>query len=745
MYKFGKTPPRSLKSFGVAGLLETGCHIFYESLYSPKQVGKVSDLLAARLIEAGVDELALRSILMYIVYECYRPQVADGKSELNSGKKLNEPLVVECGIDSEKLAIGLSFTVPDSIKLDAATLEKRIKSGKPASSFEALMMDLKNISDRFVVRFQPGLKRLEFVSLLAVPHWPEGRKATDDERVYVQIFHQDPETTPQAGVYEELGDLNYADLLKEDPMKFTKKETPLSELLVKAKSPAQEAAEKTIVKGGDPTPEQVATAIAPFEKVLLDEDTALADALDSRGQAKTVVKGAASVEGEASVTVKGAPPEADDDFKTVVKGDAQDLGANQEKRVISGQGEEATAGGSTEAQAQLYRNQIMALNQRIATLEEELASAETRVAPSAPEGKPEGGFLKKLWPFKKRKEEPTEAVATSGPTVVATTDDGAATSPEVAELTAAAEATLPPVAEAPETPVSPDSDPKLLAKHLMTELDQGEVSRKLTAAQKEVEDLKRELQSPKAKKWVDGLVADVVAERSQLKEMAKKVSLSVRQKELEFKNRERSLQEELRRRDELIKQKTNALMRAKDQLTQTTMSLERAKSSAQGAGTEAHFQKKFNFTKQQLTAAMEENKNLKSKIEELKESAGDARNQGPTHEQYAMLQDQVTQTEKKIEQSKKRNSYLMEKLTEAEKKNAQNVGKSKDLSNKLDAAMRIAVDKKREVERLQGSLSQSELEVVKLRRKVNELQSSPPPRDSDGGKPSGDSEPSSAA
>src|SRR5262245_38633979 len=90
----GKSPPRALECFGVAGLLAEGCQVFYQSLFSPRQVGRVTDLIAARVRAAGHDELRLRSLLLLGVFEAYYGQTEAGIAGL---KALGEPVIVECG------------------------------------------------------------------------------------------------------------------------------------------------------------------------------------------------------------------------------------------------------------------------------------------------------------------------------------------------------------------------------------------------------------------------------------------------------------------------------------------------------------------------------------------------------------------------------------------------------------------------------------------------------------------------
>jgi hypothetical protein len=66
--------------------------------------------LVAQLRLKGIisDDLRLRLVLLRSLYEAYCIQAK--KEQKNTGN-LKEPLMIECGVDSEKLAIGVSFLI----------------------------------------------------------------------------------------------------------------------------------------------------------------------------------------------------------------------------------------------------------------------------------------------------------------------------------------------------------------------------------------------------------------------------------------------------------------------------------------------------------------------------------------------------------------------------------------------------------------------------------------------------------
>ena len=105
MYKFGQKPPRSLQTFGVAGLLGPECKVYYDSLFNTKNLGRVSDLICARLGDEAPDEIKVRAVLLFGVFEASRSVPSRGGAD--------EPWTIECGVDEEKIALGFSFPLPE--------------------------------------------------------------------------------------------------------------------------------------------------------------------------------------------------------------------------------------------------------------------------------------------------------------------------------------------------------------------------------------------------------------------------------------------------------------------------------------------------------------------------------------------------------------------------------------------------------------------------------------------------------
>ena len=223
MVNFGRHKIRSLDTFGVSGLLSEQAQVFYSALFYPKQIGKVSDLLAARLKKSGVNEVKLRSILLLAVFHAYQSQSKQkrgfwpfSRSEPNESDPLDQPIILECGIDSEKLAIGVCFNLSKNITLDLESISDRVSKKEPKDSFEEMLVEIQNHTDRLVLKSEASSRRIELVGLLGIEGKIDLMSSQHREPMEVVLIeHTNGQAVSKPRVYIELGDLDHLQLLRE--------------------------------------------------------------------------------------------------------------------------------------------------------------------------------------------------------------------------------------------------------------------------------------------------------------------------------------------------------------------------------------------------------------------------------------------------------------------------------------------------------------------------------------------------
>jgi hypothetical protein len=670
MAKISSQNTRSLKSFGVVGLLHENCKIYYDSVFTVRHIGRISDLLVAKLKGTVPDELKFRALLLQSLYEAYRQQNKASQKKL--GEPLGEPLTIECGVDAEKIVIGISFAVQGDELQGLETIANRVADRKPSNTLETLLTELSQDADHLIFRAHPELKRVEVVSMLSLA--PATSVADANERSFevVVLATEKPEEALK-GEYIELGDLDYHRLLADDSIQSSQLPKPATGEILAGKSEL----ETSIKLRGEQQTDSSSVTISGVTQNISEEQSRI-----SGGQ---------------------TPAEANN--STVVSGNTP----------------------LENKQVEFYQQKVEQLQSKIRELEHQRSTSQTVVAGTSAQAASQGPgqnvagdqltvksnnlnlreLIEKVWPFKKSAPEQPVVVAQS----VAT----ASSQPVVQEapITAAAAATAEEKEEekAAEEEASNDTTRKIVTDEV------GSIERTIAKVQAEAQDIKKVLGNPKAQKWVDGMVGELVTEKARIHEMAKKVNVSLRQKELEFRNKEHVLQEEVRKRDEQLRQKAHSFNRSREQLTQLQIQLDRIKATAPPPGEESQARQKLNLSQKLLASVKDENQGLAQKIEELKTQLATAQSASKTKTQspdFQALKLKYERLFKQSEEFKRTNGQLMEKLNEAQRA-AKNPGMNpEELKKRLDVSMRLAASYQKESE-------QSKLRVDELQREETRL------------------------
>jgi len=197
---------RAPLSFGLAGVMQAEARVYYEVLFDLAGVGRVSDLFSARLKRALSDELEFRAALLFGVIDSFR-SIAPGS-----------PIRVECGIDSEKVGITISFTLPAEKNIPVSGLKERVTSGKTGQRTELMLHEVLGFGDHVLFRAQPSTGLAE-VCVLALR---KSERVADRDNGSVRklgafealVLPEVLEESPEISEYVALGDINYQKLFK---------------------------------------------------------------------------------------------------------------------------------------------------------------------------------------------------------------------------------------------------------------------------------------------------------------------------------------------------------------------------------------------------------------------------------------------------------------------------------------------------------------------------------------------------
>jgi hypothetical protein len=678
---FGKI--RSLKTMGVAGALSESCEVLYSSVFNTRHLGQIADLLVARLRGMGSDELRFRMVITLAVFEAYKGQTTE---KTDTSFNLSDPLHLECGFDEEKIALAITYAFPDGANVDFANLPQKIQSGSMQGYFEVLLGELHKHAHRLVIKYFKVEKKVEILCMFALDGKIDPALVRESAPLEV-IGADDAEETPKTSSYMELGDLDYVGLLKD----ATPADIPEDEDVRTFAQSAVEMEERILVKGKkDPN------------------------------QAKIIVSGATDKRDDAKIVVKSGTADERDLTKITIKSDANESDDGDTPNVLIKSGSAANLVDRTVLKISSgSQKDIEAYKDRIYELELKLKEMERQGAKHpASEGTSGsglmGGLFKKV--FSRGQEVEKEVEEEDGEDETNSGDEG--------ELESAENITTSPVSS---TSVPEPAEPSAVeaeAASLMVEIQQGALSHTLNKAQEESVEIQQELKSGKAKRWVDGLMTDLVQERAKLQDMARKVNLSIRKKEHEFRSKEMVLQDEIRRRDEMIRQKTNTLNRTKEQLAQMTQSMERMKLTSHSTQEDGQARQKLDLTKKVLDKTKEDNTRLTDKVEELKNQVAILQMKQakklPEKGELTVLQSTIERQQKQMEEFKKANAQLVEKVEKAKKeKYTEKDTSTEELKKRLEGAMKLVTTSKKENERLLLKVEELQREEIRLKMELN--------------------------
>ncbi len=591
-------PSKISTTFGVSSFLDDICQIYYTPVFSTKHFGKISDLMSATLQSQIPQNFPIRFILLNTASSAFFAQT-------NESETLTEPIIIECGIDKNQLALGVSFRVKEIETIAPEEITSRLDQKKYISEFDICISNLKTTAHRIALRYSPVDLKFEIVSVFEFSKNRLETYSNSQNKLEIIKIDKPVQKMSKSENYIQLGDLDYTKLLEDDSPGKKIAPSPTGAFLVKS-TENQTPEANTLIQGNK-----------EYDQTLLVKDENEENL-------------------ERFTVVKGNKEKEQDETKIIIKG-----------------------GGDVASQEKYYLNIIEDLKTKIRALERKSRQNNTQSEDDQNENQtsePSGvkGLFNKIWPFNSSKTEgTTEELLEEGEIKTEQVEDKIS---EHAKKTIIADNKTNAITVVQsEISTEENSEPEI-----------NQMITNISKVEKEATEIKNEISSPRAKRWVDGLMGELVAEKSKLQDLAKKLTTSVRQKELEYKNKERIFQEELKKRDEILRQKNYALTRVKEQLGQSNIALERIKVTNQKSTEDAHYKQKYSTLQKLLTTSKNENIQLINKIDELRNQLNNsqltAKPRGPSITDFATLQAKQERAVRQSDEFRKSNQQLILKL-----------------------------------------------------------------------------------
>lgn len=238
---------RSLSSFGVAGLISDSGEVFYTNDLRARNVGRISDLISAQIRGSGADELKVRALLTYGAFHCYTLAGIP-----NQHDEAVSPATIEVGVDAAYVAVAISFHYERNRIPKWNGLDERITSGGSDDPFERVLEWMTRHATQVIVRYETKERRVEVVSLLS--------RHDSELRDPLTVVMVDSVKAPllEVSLYRELGDLEYAKLLRNPVATVSEPE-------------ADPASEEIRVAGNEQSPDESARVVSGSSEAAAEE------------------------------------------------------------------------------------------------------------------------------------------------------------------------------------------------------------------------------------------------------------------------------------------------------------------------------------------------------------------------------------------------------------------------------------------------------------------------------------------
>jgi hypothetical protein len=628
------------------------------------------------------------------------------------------------------VGVAIAFEAPD----EWIKAIQSIVSGQATGNVELdqWVEALRTSCDDLQIRFEPNSRWMHISTLIKLDSSLGGiqqdRRREAPACSWIEVSSEEMGMAPQAESYEELGDVDYEKLLAFDDLAKLGKPR-MGELMAEKTIKNEKENEKETRLKGDRVGQDGATQVKG-KKDGDDSETRLKGAQESNEETTEKITGEEKKEKKGWRAIFGGGKEKSDGDEKEIR-----ISSADEKAIAAKYESEISAMRLRIRELEALKSPTASGDEKVVVLKSDTSSKEDtpllRIKGANPppaagremndltgsgdassaagsgeeedeeeetdeQGNPIIEYVKKLLGLGKKKEEKKEEPAPA-PVVEEKKED----------LPVAAEEKKEELIE--------------VAEEIEKEVKNDGVEKALKKLEAETEGA-----NPKAKRVYEGLMTEIVQEKGRLQELAKKVNLTARQKEHEFKTQLAAVQQQLRQSEEATKQRDSALNRAKEQIAHLQAVVEKAKEAAASGGDDATKAKMAHFQKQ-IAAQKEENRAIALKLDETKKklmlAEMDTKKGVVSIAEHQSVTAKMERANRQSEEYKRTNQQLAEKLAKLEEKLKANQasGAGDDSKKRLEAATRQMAVQKKEQERLSARIAEMQREDMRMKAEVNRL------------------------
>lgn len=261
---------------------------------------------------------------------------------------------------------------------------------------------------------------------------------------------------------------------------------------------------------------------------------------------------------------------------------------------------------------------------------------------------------------------------------------------------------------APQADDAEKSELELAAKALERTMTEGALDR----VAHEAAEIRAEVRTPQVERWVEGLTAELQAEKARIVEVSNKLAGSIRQKEIEFRSQENALRQEIKSRDEQLRLKSLQVTQLKDRVASLQVSLERAKMGA-GSADDAVAKHKIGNLEKRLRSSRAEIDTLKARLDDARSKlhhSSEHKGQTVPMSEHAELLRKCERLDRELEELKHQES-------------------PESLRSRLESAQRAALQLRERNELLEREIQKRQVELEGISQELERLRGARPGSD----------------
>lgn len=222
--------------------------------------------------------------------------------------------------------------------------------------------------------------------------------------------------------------------------------------------------------------------------------------------------------------------------------------------------------------------------------------------------------------------------------------------------------------------------------------------------------------------WLNGFIRDLMKARFEMIDLTLDFQKKMKDGGSVSKSADKSLRDEIKKKDEVIRHKSNAITNLKEQIAQLNLNSERLKSQNLSAMSDAQFKSKYQQACKQISAAKDDVSKMRKRIDELTGQLAQAKANANKGDDKLLLRlkEQTVKDKKQIETFRRQAQDAVGQARKFEMQVQPMERQLKDAKDKIQKMSRVVESTKKDTDAGKARTLQLEREIQKLKMELEQ-------------------------